>query len=90
MVGIPESNVVPKIKSAKKQLRQARAHTKVNRAQRSAIKTAVKKARANPSPESVRAAARALDRGARKGQIHPNAAARRKSRLARLLAKQQG
>jgi small subunit ribosomal protein S20 len=78
---------VPRLKSSKKKLRQARAHTKVNRAQRSAIKTAVKKARATPTAESVKEAARALDRGARKGQIHPNAAARKKSRLAKLLNK---
>jgi len=81
---------VPKLKSSKKKLRQARAHTAHNRAQRSAIKTAVKKARATPTAETVLAATRALDRGATKGQIHRNAAARKKSRLARLLAKQQG
>lgn len=78
---------MPRLKSSKKKLRQARAHTKVNRAQRSAIKTAVKKARATPTAESVKEAARALDRGARKRQIHPNAAARKKSRLAKLLNK---
>lgn len=78
---------MPRIRSAKKKLRQARKHTRHNRAQRSAIKTAVKKARATPTAESVREALRALDRGARKGQIHPNTAARKKSRLARLLKK---
>jgi small subunit ribosomal protein S20 len=81
---------VPKLRSSKKKLRQARAHTKRNRAQRSAVRTAVKKARATPTAETVKAASSALDRGARKGQVHPNAAARKKSRLARLLAKQQG
>ncbi len=81
---------MPRIRSAKKKLRQARAHAKLNRAQRSAIKTAVKKARATTTPETVREAVRALDRGASKGQIHRNTAARKKSRLARLLAKQKG
>ncbi len=66
-------------------MRQARAHLAHNRAQRSAIKTAVKKARAEVTPESIRAAMRALDRGAAKGQIHRNTAARKKSRLAKLL-----
>jgi len=80
---------VPKLKSSKKKMRQARAHTAHNRAQRSAIKTAVKRARATPTAESVKAAVRALDRGAGKGQIHRNTAARKKSRLARLLAKQK-
>jgi small subunit ribosomal protein S20 len=81
---------VPRIRSAKKKLRQARTHARLNRAQRSAIKTAVKKARATTTPETVREAMRALDRGASKRQIHPNTAARKKSRLARLLAKQKG
>ena len=80
---------MPKLKSSKKKMRQARAHTIHNRAQRSTIKTAVKRARATPTAETVQAAMRALDRGATKGQIHRNAAARKKSRLARLLAKQK-
>jgi small subunit ribosomal protein S20 len=78
---------VPRIKSAKKRLRQSLARTKANRAQRSIIKTAVKKARQETTPETVKQAASALDRGARKRLIHPNAAARRKSRLAKKLAK---
>ena len=81
---------MPRIKSAKKKMRQSITHLAHNRAQRSAIKTAVKKARATPTAETVKAATRALDRGATKGQIHRNTAARKKSRLARLLAKQQG
>ena len=80
---------MPKLKSSKKKMRQAKTHTALNRAQRSAVKTAVKKARATPTAETVQAAIRALDRGASKGQIHRNAAARKKSRLAKLLAKQK-
>ena len=80
---------MPKIRSAKKKMRQARAHTLANRSGRSAIKTAVKKARQAPTAESVKAAVSALDRGAHKGLIHRNAAARRKSRLAKRLAKAQ-
>ncbi len=76
---------MPRIKSAKKRMRQARARTLHNRTQRSAIKTAVKKARAEGTKESVASAAQALDRGARKKLIHRNAAARKKSRLARKL-----
>jgi small subunit ribosomal protein S20 len=81
---------VPKIRSAKKRMRQGRARALANRARRSAIKTAVKKARQEPTAESVKAAASALDRGARKGLIHRNAAARKKSRLAKRLAKAAG
>ena len=78
---------MPRIRSAKKRLRQSIARTTANRAQRSAIKTAVKKARQETTAETVKQAASALDRGARKRLIHPNAAARRKSRLAKKLAK---
>lgn len=78
---------MPRIRSAKKKMRQARARAERNRAQRSAIKTAVKKARANPSEATLQAATAALDRGARKRLIHPNAAARKKSRLAKKLSK---
>jgi small subunit ribosomal protein S20 len=78
---------VPRIRSAKKRLRQSRTRATANRALRSAIKTAVKKARQETTAETVKAAASALDRGARKRLIHPNAAARRKSRLAKKLAK---
>lgn len=76
---------MPRLKSSKKAMRQARARTQHNRAQRSAIKTAVKKARAELTPQAVAQAITALDRGARKGQIHRNAAARKKSRLMKRL-----
>jgi small subunit ribosomal protein S20 len=76
---------VPKIRSAKKRMRQARARTERNRAQRSAVRTAVKKARTETTPATVAAATQALDRGARKGLVHRNAAARKKARLAKKL-----
>jgi small subunit ribosomal protein S20 len=81
---------VPRLKSSKKKMRQSRAHLEHNRAQRSAIKTAVKKARADTTAETVLAATRALDRGAGKGQIHRNTAARKKARLAKLLKTKTG
>jgi small subunit ribosomal protein S20 len=76
---------VPKIRSAKKRLRQTKTRTAQNRAQRSRLRSAVKKARQATDPEA-RAAALAqaeqlLDRAGRKRLIHPNAAARLKSRL---------
>jgi small subunit ribosomal protein S20 len=66
-------------------MRQARSRTAHNRTQRSAIKTAVKRARAETTKENVAGAMQALDRGARKRLIHRNAAARKKSRLAKRL-----
>ena len=82
---------MPKIKSAKKAMRQARSRTVRNRAQRSALRTAVKRVRAaataDAAAQAYLIAARLLDRAARKGLIHKNNAARHKSRLAAMLKK---
>lgn len=75
---------MPNIASAQKNMRKSRAAAIRNRAQRSALRTAVKKARApGASPEERRRAVQLLDRAARKGLIHRNAAARQKSHLAK-------
>ena len=75
-------------KSGRKRMRQAVRRTARNRAVRSSIKTLVKRARLSSAPGAaeVRAAIREIDAAARKGIIHPNAAARTKSRLMRHLA----
>jgi len=74
---------VPNIASAKKNMRKARAATARNRAQRSALRTALKKAKTpSATAEERLTAVSLLDRAARKGLIHANAAARHKSRLA--------
>jgi len=82
---------VPRIKSAKKAMRQARTHYQTNRAQRSAVRTALKHVReaksADQAAVAYRAAVRLLDRAARKGLIHANNAARHKSRLAAAVRK---
>ena len=58
-----------------------------NRAQRSALRTALKKAHVDSAPgEDVTSAVKLLDRAARKGLIHKNAAARQKSRMAKRAA----
>ncbi len=66
-----------------------------NRAVRSATRTSVRKAQAeiaagesNPTAEVIRQAISALDRAAKKGVIHANNAARRKSRLMKKLNQQ--
>jgi small subunit ribosomal protein S20 len=74
---------VPNIASAKKNMRKSRAATVRNRAQRSALRTALKRAKApTATPAERTAAVSLLDRAARKGLIHANAAARHKSRMA--------
>lgn len=78
---------MPNIASAKKNLRKSRAAEIRNRAQRSALRTALKKAKSAEANEETRlAAVRLLDRAARKGLIHRNAAARQKSAIARKAA----
>ena len=75
---------MPNIASAKKNMRKSRAATVRNRAQRSALRTALKKAQApDATAENRLAAAQLLDRAARKGLIHGNTAARHKSRLSK-------
>ena len=78
---------MPNIASAKKNMRKSRAATVRNRAQRSALRTALKKAKANGAAPADQASAVALlDRAARKGLVHKNTAARQKSQLARKTA----
>jgi small subunit ribosomal protein S20 len=77
---------VPNIQSAKKDLRKSRAAAVRNRAQRSALRTAVKKAKNGANADERLAAVSLLDRAARKGLIHRNTAARQKSKLARQAA----
>ena len=75
---------MPNIASAKKNLRKSRAAAIRNRAQRSELRTALKKAKQADASDEVRlAATRLLDRAARKGLIHKNAAARHKSTMAK-------
>ena len=74
---------MPNIASAKKNMRKSRAAMARNRAQRSALRTALKKAHAVNSGDDVTAAVKLLDRAARKGLVHKNAAARLKSRMAK-------
>ena len=79
---------MPNIASAKKNMRKSRAAQVRNRAQRSTLRTALKKARAEAaSPEAMAVAVTLLDRAARKGLVHKNAAARRKSRMAKAARK---
>ena len=82
---------MPRTKSAKKQMRQARSHTARNKSQRSALRSALKKVRSvtgsKEAPAAYLEAVKLLDRAGRKRLIHPNTAARQKSRLAKAIAK---
>lgn len=78
---------MPRIRSAKKRMRQNAKTRERNRQQRATLRTAVKKVRTAESKDiamtATRSAESLLDRAARKRLIHPNAAARLKSRLAK-------
>lgn len=75
---------MPNIASARKNMRKSRAATVRNRAQRAALRTALKKAKSPEATAEVKlAAVSMLDRAARKGLVHRNAAARQKSKLAK-------
>ena len=78
---------MPNIKSAKKRVLVSKANYEHNKAYRSALRTAVKKAdaaiEANSADmaEVVTAAVKKIDQAAVKGIIHKNNAARKKSAL---------
>lgn len=76
---------MPNTSAAKKAMRQARSRRDRNRAQRSSLRSAIKKVRQAPDRETAMAALdfveRLLDRAAGKGLIHRNVAARQKARL---------
>ncbi len=75
---------MPRIASAKKNMRKTKTATARNRAQRSTLRTALKTAKADASSATDKlTAVKLLDRAARKGLIHKNAAARQKSKLAK-------
>ena len=78
---------MPNIASAKKNMRKSRSATVRNRAQRSTLRTALKKAKApSATAEEKATAVTLLDRAARKGLVHKNLAARQKSKMAKAVA----
>lgn len=82
---------MPNNASAEKRMRQEQKRRLHNRSIKSVVKTQITKARQAISDEdadaeaAVRAAVSELDRAAKKGVIHRNNAARRKSRLMKRL-----
>jgi len=81
---------MPNNAAAQKRMRQEHKRRLHNRSVKSLVKTQITKARQaialdENSEEAVRAAVSELDRAAKKGVIHRNNAARRKSRLMKQL-----
>jgi small subunit ribosomal protein S20 len=77
---------LPNVKSAEKRMRTSAKSAQRNRQARSRLRTALKKVRLADTREAADAAYREatalLDRAASRRLIHPNTAARTKSRLA--------
>jgi small subunit ribosomal protein S20 len=83
---------MPNSKSAKKRLRQSLVRRARNRAYKSALKTQVRKVRDEIAAGNLeagetefRVAAKRVDKAAAAGVVHPNLAARVKSRLSAAL-----
>ena len=85
------------IKSAIKQIRASERRRKVNQMHRSRARTRIKQTRIlikdgelAEAQAMLSQAASALDKAAKKGALHPNTAARRKSRLMKSLNRAKG
>jgi small subunit ribosomal protein S20 len=85
---------LPNVKSAEKRMRTNEIRAIRNRAFRSKLRTALKRVRTAPNPgegaTALREASSLLDRAARKRIIHPNKAARAKSRLSAFIGRLAG
>ena len=83
---------MPSKQSAERSARAAQRRAERNKPIRSSVKTYVTRARRliesddlDAAQQAVKQATQALDKAAQKGTIHPNNAARRKSRLMKKL-----
>jgi len=78
---------VPNIKAAEKWVRQTEKRTTRNLDVKTRLKTLYKKAVAAADADVTQSVNSQFDKAAQKGIIHPNKAARKKSRLAKAAAK---
>ncbi len=78
---------MPNIKAAEKWVRQSDKRTQRNLDVKTRLKTLYKKAAAGSDPQALQPVESQFDKAAQKGIIHPNKAARKKSRLAKASAK---
>ena len=78
---------MPNIKAAEKWARQTEKRTTKNKDVKTRLKTVFKKAVASADSEFAKSVESQLDKAAKSGVIHKNKAARKKSRLAKAMAK---
>ena len=74
---------MPIIKSAIKKVRKDKTRTARNKKRKTSLKSLVEKARDSKTAKNLQAAFSALDKAAKVHLIHPNKAARLKSRLSK-------
>ncbi len=74
---------MPIIKSAIKKVRKDKTRTARNQKRGAVLKSLIKKARTSKTAKDLQSAFSALDKAAKVKLIHPNKAARLKSRLAK-------
>jgi small subunit ribosomal protein S20 len=78
---------LPNIKAAEKWVRQTNKRTTANKDKKTRLKTIFKKAVTAHDAEFAKSVESEYDKAAKTGVIHKNKAARKKSRLAKALAK---
>lgn len=78
---------MPNIKAAEKWMRQTEKRTTQNKDIKTRLKTVFKKAVTTKDAEFAKSVESQFDKAAKTGVIHPNKAARKKSRLAKAMAK---
>ncbi len=78
---------MPNIKAAEKWMRQTEKRTTRNKDVTTRLKTIFKKAAASQDADAARSVEGAFDKAAKTGVIHPNKAARKKSRLAKAMVR---
>lgn len=78
---------MPIIRSAIKKVRKDKTRTARNKKRETALKSLIKKARVTKNAKNLQAVFSALDKAAKVHLIHPNKAARLKSRLSNLTPK---
>lgn len=78
---------MPNIKAAEKWMRQTEKRTTRNKDVKTRLKTIFKKAVGTQDEQTAKAVESAFDKAAKSGIIHPNKAARKKSRLVKAMAR---
>ena len=77
---------MPLLKSSKKKMRRDKRRTAQNDLKKQVLKSMVKTMRRMPDADNLKQVFSNLDKNAKTKLIHPNKAARLKSRLSKLLA----